>query len=516
MAKEMHTSAFSSEKKHRKKEMLTRSNSVVDVGPPRNIYLAQRLSLGVIDFYQVYVQCYVPYVLTAVVAILSLKIASDLSNANVDWESTMNYIMDYSRRFAVDGAASIVLFAFLFSWLSHRKSPVYCVDFNTFSPPESWRVTRDQIKEILKKRGTFTPESITFLERIMDTSATGNATHWPPGIMELLRGKEMNETMQASRDEFMTVMTRCIDGLIRKTNLDIKNVDFLIVNCSLFSPTPSLCAMISNHYGMKSNLQSFNLGGMGCSAGLISVDLARQLLENTPGATAIVCSTEIITEQLYRGNERSMLLQNTLFRCGGSAVLMSSKWKDGLRAKYKLLHTVRTQHADDAAYNAVFQCQDSLNNTGIRLSKDIVSVAGKAMTTNLTSLGPYVLPVSEQAKVIYSMMVSFGRKNGWLKKCPDGANHYVPNFKTGIQHFCIHAGGRAVIEGIQKNLQLTDADIEPSRQTLFNYGNTSSSSIWYELEWLENEDRIKRGDRTLQLAFGSGFKCNSAVWIRMR
>ena len=48
--------------------------------------------------------------------------------------------------------------------------------------------------------------------------------------------------------------------------------------------------------------------------------------------------------------------------------------------------------------------------------------------------------------------------------------------------------------------------------TLHNCGNTSSSSIWYELEWLEQNGRIKRSDKIWQIAFGSGFKCNSAVW----
>jgi hypothetical protein len=43
-----------------------------------------------------------------------------------------------------------------------------------------------------------------------------------------------------------------------------------------------------------------------------------------------------------------------------------------------------------------------------------------------------------------------------------------------------------------------------------------SSSIWYELEWLESHGRVHRGDRVLQLAFGSGFKCNSAVWLRLK
>ena len=56
-------------------------------------------------------------------------------------------------------------------------------------------------------------------------------------------------------------------------------VDILIVNCSLFNPTPSLSAMIVNYFKMKSNIVSYNLSGMGCSAGVISISLARELLQ---------------------------------------------------------------------------------------------------------------------------------------------------------------------------------------------------------------------------------------------
>ncbi|CAN0506890.1 unnamed protein product, partial [Laminaria digitata] len=34
---------------------------------------------------------------------------------------------------------------------------------------------------------------------------------------------------------------------------------------------------------------------------------------------------------------------NTLFRVGGAAILLSNKWQDASRSKFKLLYTVRTQ-----------------------------------------------------------------------------------------------------------------------------------------------------------------------------
>lgn len=54
----------------------------------------------------------------------------------------------------------------------------------------------------------------------------------------------------------------------------------------------------------------------------------------------------------------------------------------------------------------------------------------------------------------------------------------MPNFERAVQHICIHTGGRAVLEGLQKQLQLSDAAMAPSKAALWRYGNTSSASIW--------------------------------------
>jgi 3-ketoacyl-CoA synthase len=70
-----------------------------------------------------------------------------------------------------------------------------------------------------------------------------------------------------------------------------------------------------------------------------------------------------------------------------------------------------------------------------------------------------------------------------------------------------------VIDGIEKNLNLTPRHVEASRYVLYTYGNTSSSSIWYEMDYVRKNMALRAGHRVLQVAFGSGFKCNTGVWL---
>jgi 3-oxoacyl-[acyl-carrier-protein] synthase III len=72
--------------------------------------------------------------------------------------------------------------------------------------------------------------------------------------------------------------------------------------------------------------------------------------------------------------------------------------------------------------------------------------------------------------------------------------------------------------GIESNMKLEEFHTEPSRMALYEYGNTSSSSIWYELEYIQEHQKtnpLKKGDRIMQVAFGSGFKCTSGVWLKV-
>jgi 3-ketoacyl-CoA synthase len=290
--------------------------------------------------------------------------------------------------------------------LSCVDNPVYLLSFATFHAPDSWKVSHEQIIEMMRRQNAYTDESLEFMRSFLVRSGTGQSTAWPPGIVQCLEGKETDKTIEGSRKEAEYVIFDIVEKALKKAKVHPKEIDVLVINCSLFSPTPSLCAMVVSKFGMRSDVLTYNLSGMGCGASLISVDLAKDMLRRHRGK-ALVVSTEIITPNLYYGNEHGFLLQNAIFRCGGAAIVLSNKRSDRRRAWYKLLHTVRVQGTDEKDYKCIYETQDEEGFRGVRLSKDIVKVAGKCLQKNMTTIGPYVLPLSEQIKVVYSLMVRF-------------------------------------------------------------------------------------------------------------
>lgn len=382
-----------------------------------------------------------------------------------------------------------------------KPRTIYLLDFACFKPPSMCRVPYATAFEhghiILASQ----PKSYEFQVKIFERAGLGEETSLPQPLHYI----PPDPNLRDARQETEMVIFATVDSLFKQTGLDPENIDILIVNCSLFITSPSLSSMVINKYKMRSNVKSYNLSGMGCSAGLISIDLAKNLLRVHSESNAIVISTEIITPNSYLGTERSMLLPNCLFRMGGAAILLTNKRSLRKQAKYSLLHVVRTHKgADDKSYGCVMQEEDKDGHVGVTLNQDLMLIASNSLKLNISILGSLVLPVSEKLLFVINLIQ---RKIAKQKK-----KRYIPDFKKAFDHFCIHAGGRGVIDEIQKSLNLSDENVEASRMTLYRWGNTSSSSLWYEIGYIEAKGRMKKGERVWQIGFGSGFKCNSVVW----
>lgn len=511
--------------------------SLASVDKPANHakYTVRRSRLiGMVNWWHVAMTSY-PHVLVSMLCYLAAQIMFDVITIgpSMPIEIVLGVMRELPPALLDMSWRSTLLGLCLVWYMARHHRPIYLVDFVTFEPPDSWRLTHEELMTCMQRQRCFTEESILFLKRILDKSGTGQRTAWPPGITQCLKddSKTADQSVEAARKESETVICDVVHSCLQRTGTPSTEIDILIVNCSLFSPTPSLCALIMNRFKMRGDVMAYNLSGMGCSASLIGIELAQNVLRSHPGKVALVVSTENLTQNLYHGNDRGMLLQNTLFRCGGAAMLLSNKWRDGQRAKFKLLHVVRTQGTEDEAYDAVYECQDDAGEHGVRLDRNIVNIAGRTMEKNFTVLGPYVLPLSEQIRVAYTLAKKKLCKRlcrafdlnkesvpssltKLLSTCiPVKVPAYVPDFKRGIDYWCIHAGGRAVVEGVANNLKLQAEHASPSKHALYKYGNTSSSSIWYEMDFVCRIQKPRKGHRILQVAFGSGFKCNSAVWL---
>nr|CAB3477277.1 unnamed protein product [Digitaria exilis] len=396
--------------------------------------------------------------------------------------------------------AAILLLAVAKLRRTRRPKDVYLVEYGCFRPKPCFRAPYATCLEHIQLMPfVVDEEDIAWGRRLLLRSGIGEETCVPYAYHYV----PPDRSIEASRDEAELVIFSAVDDVFARTTVKPEEIDVVIVNCSIFTPTPVFADMVVHRYGLRHDVQSVNLSGMGCSAGLISAGLAKNLLQVAPpGTHALIVSTEILSSQYYVGNEREMLLPNCLFRMGAAAMILCNSPE---RGRFRLTRMVRTVAATkDAAYRCVFQQEDCEGNTGIRLSKDLVANAGQTLKSNIVAFGPLVLPASEKILVALSLLKR-RLQSGRVKM-------YRPDFRTAFEHFCIHAGGRRVIDEVQRGLGLSDEDVEASRMTLHRFGNTSSSSVLYELAYIEAKGKMNKGDRVWMISFGAGFECNSAAW----
>ena len=199
---------------------------------------------------------------------------------------------------------------------------------------------------------------------------------------------------------------------------------------------------------------------------------------------------------------------------------------------------------------------------GVFLKKNVIQVAGRALNLNIRELAPQVLPWLELVRH-FLFQYSFGKAE--TRHIPDscpgiGASHlpcpfpqcfnqpqdtscwtqspmiiedarwmqfkcsrdksYKPDFGLAFNHFLLHTGGRGVLDALEESLQLKKAHMQPSRDVLRKFGNTSAASTWYILSRVESTTGVSKNDRLWQLGWAgfvvclNCFSANSGTCVR--
>ncbi|WCJ41165.1 3-ketoacyl-CoA synthase 3 [Euphorbia peplus] len=404
---------------------------------------------------------------------------------------------------------TLYLLFLIWRWIDgKRHQECYILDYECYKPSDERRLNTEFCGEVIKRNTNLGLNEYKFLLKAIVSSGLGEQTYAPKMVFE---GREESPTYEDGVVEMEDFFEESINNLLKRSGISPQEIDVLIVNISMLSIVPSLCSRIINRYKMREDIKCYNLTGMGCSASLISVNIAQNVFKTRKNIFALVVTSESLSPNWYAGNDRSMILANCLFRSGGCAMLLTNKSSLKDKAMFKLKCLVRTHHGGrDESYNCCFQKEDEVGRLGFHLGKDLPKAATRAFIDNLREISPKILPIRE---LLRFLAVTYIRKWSQTK---GGSGRAVIDFKTGVDHFCIHTGGKAVIDGIGMNLELNEYDLEPARMTLHRYGNTSASSLWYVLGYMEAKKRLKKGDRVLMISFGAGFKCNSCLWEVVR
>ncbi|KAE8689591.1 3-ketoacyl-CoA synthase 3 [Hibiscus syriacus] len=391
-------------------------------------------------------------------------------------------------------------------FLHKRNQCCYLIGYECYKAPDDMKLDTETCGKLIFRNKNLGLNEYKFLLQAMVNAGIGEETYGPRNVID---GTEETPKLSNSLSEIDDIVFGTLDKLFANTGVSPSEIDVLVVTISMISSVPSLPARVINRYKMREDVKVFNLSGMGCSASVIAVDLVHHLFKTYMNSFAVIVSSESLNPNWYCGKERSMMLPNILFRLGGCSLLLTNKTSMKHKALMKLKLSVRFHGgSSDEAYESCTRIEDSEGYCGFFLTKTLPKAAAKAVTMNLRVLVPKMLPLRELFR--YAIVSFVYSKYNHKGKSP------TLNMKSGFQHFCVHPGGRAVIDGMGRSLGLNEYDLEPTRMALHRFGNTSAAGIWYVLSYMEAKKRLKKGDRVLMISLGAGFKCNNCVWEVMK
>ncbi|KIY96628.1 3-ketoacyl-CoA synthase 6 [Monoraphidium neglectum] len=422
----------------------------------------------------------------------------------------------------------------------------YMLDFSVYKPPAEYKVNHTTGGENAKRWSMYIEENTQFQLKVVKKSGLDvDGTYLPPAIHPSI-ADEPKTDMKTAMLEAEMVMGGAVSDLLEKTGIKPEQIDILISNCSIFCPTPSLASMLINKFKFRRDIQAYHLGGMGCSIGVVAVGLVRDMLKAHPNSIALFVPAEITTYCFYPGRHKDFLVANAIFRMGGAAMLMTNKPSLYSRCKYELQHAERVHTGQDDACISWGPDEDGIN--GVFLGKDVPVEAGKMLQAVIAKKPPRQ-PVREPAgaplgagtgprpppgpfwsglgRTLFALCLRgrrralvtpkimtwgqyaeaayrvFGKK---VLGCDWG--RYVPDYTKCMDHFALHAGGYAVLKGIQKGMSLPTEMMLPSFASLRDMGNTSSSTTWYSMAYMERFGMVKQGQRIMQVRMG-GLVCRA-------
>lgn len=253
------------------------------------------------------------------------------------------------------------------------------------------------------------------------------------------------------------IKTLC-QNIDQKKTKGIQNI--VTVSCTGYQ-TPGLdFTLINNLPQLPNNVSRYNIGAMGCYAGLIGLRLADQLAGNTLLLCLEFCSVHFQSKPVNFSN----LVSNCLFADGLALLQISNQVEENSLVSPVSFHSSVIPNTQD-------KMSWLLRDTGF-----------------IMHLDPKVTKYIEENIE--------GIVTNWLKE---------QNLTSkDIAGWVVHPGSYAILEAVKKSLSLNETDLDSSKRILKNYGNMSSGTVFFILDDLLKNKNFNKGEKIVMMAFGPG------------
>ncbi|MGZ8550937.1 MAG: type III polyketide synthase [Chitinophagaceae bacterium] len=208
---------------------------------------------------------------------------------------------------------------------------------------------------------------------------------------------------------------------------------------------------------------------MGCYAAIHALRLADAFCRADEDANVLVVCTELCTLHFQKENTTDNITSSMLFSDGSAAMLVTGDNNQNGLAIGKFYSTVSLKGKPDMAWE--------LSSKGFQMT-----------------LSSYVADV-------------IGENFGELV---DNALENASLNKQDIHHWCIHPGGRKILESVHRSLGFSNGQLEDCYSILRDFGNMSSPTVLFVLDKIWKTRKDSPG-KIFTAAFGPGLTMETVV-----
>ena len=252
---------------------------------------------------------------------------------------------------------------------------------------------------------------------------------------------------------------RCLDQRFREDEI----THLITVSCTGMS-APGLDLQVMELMDLPKNIFRTSVNFMGCYAGIHALRMGDMICRTEPGAKVLIVCTELCTLHFQKDATIDHMSSAMLFSDGSAAILMTGDSHPGRGLKIENFHAeVVPRGKSDMAWE--------ISSTGF-----LMTLSGYVPDL----IGEDIRPLVQNAL----------EKNRWRQE--------------DITHWCVHPGGRKILDTIVRNLGLEKDSLSPSYQVLRHFGNMSSATIFFVMKDMLHRMDHQRNNRLMGLAFGPG------------